>query len=44
MWYLICFAAGAAVGIAVYHFGFQKTVQTITADVSAVKDKISPPT
>ena len=39
---IICLAAGAAAGIAIYHFGFQTTLQAIKDDISAIKNKIKP--
>ena len=43
MWFLdhaITLAAGAAIGIAIYHFGFQRTLQAIKDDIALIKTKI----
>lgn len=37
---IICLLAGAAAGISIYHFGFQKTLQAIKDDISLIKSKL----
>jgi L-cysteine desulfidase len=39
---IVCLVIGAAAGIAIYHFGFQRTLQAIKDDIALIKNKIKP--